>query len=96
MLPVNINSKETQGGDENRKAATKPFCCKGAQKLKEVLSAKVPFILCLQMYFCFRKKARGKQSHWKAHKLESRGLCTRGQNFLLGSWVWEERIKKDG
>ena len=96
MLPVNINSKETQGGDENRKAATKPFCCKGAQKLKEVLSAKVPFILCLQMYFCFRKKARGKQSRWKTHKLESRGLRTHGQNFLLGSWVWEERIKKDG
>lgn len=83
MLPVNINSKETQGGDENGKAATEPFCRQGAQNLTEVLSAKVPFTLCPLIYFCFRKKARGRHNRWKAHESESRGLRTCGQNAPL-------------
>ena len=66
MLPVSVNSKETQGGDENSEAATEPFCSQGAQTLTEVLSAKVPITLCPLICFCFRKKARGRHSRWEA------------------------------
>lgn len=38
---------------------------------------------CLQIYFCFRKKAWSQRSLWKAQKLESQGLCMCGLIFAL-------------
>lgn len=70
------------------------FSAPRSQKLKEVPLAKLHFILCLQIYFCFRNKARNKTTMWRAQKLESQGYACVDLSYLLSSWVWKKRNRK--
>lgn len=51
------------------------FSALKSQKLKELPLAELYFILSLQIYFCFGKKARSKTSMWRAQELESQGYA---------------------